>query len=370
MSNTNGLPAAGDKLPYRKNACLLNKQILSTMIILAMLLVFIFGQARTWRQLSWSVFWNNCRDVSLLDAFAAIVMTYIGFLTRAVRWKVFLRPMKQVSSMRLLGPTIIGFTGLALLGRVGELIRPYMIARNEDLRFSSQIAVLAVERVFDSIAVGTLIAAFLAFSPELKSLPYLAQFRRAVVVLVALTTVFACALLLLASRRQSFSNVLYRTLSPLSPRLAQRASHQFQLFGAELNLIRDARSLAQIIILSLATWFVSGLSQYATVYALSSARQITIGGGMLLLGLGVLGSLVQIPGGGSQQLVTMAALVRMFGLRPELAITCTILGWFTIFMAPVPTGLFLLRHEGLRLHKLSEKTQQSAAVAESEKQPF
>ena len=44
---------------------------------------------------------------------------------------------------------MIGFTALALLGRPGELIRPYLIARHTNLSFASQVAVWAVERIFD-----------------------------------------------------------------------------------------------------------------------------------------------------------------------------------------------------------------------------
>jgi len=49
----------------------------------------------------------------------------------------------------LVPPTLIGFTGLALLGRPGEFIRPYLIARQAKVSFSSQIAVWTVERIFD-----------------------------------------------------------------------------------------------------------------------------------------------------------------------------------------------------------------------------
>ena len=98
-----------------------SKHTLVTITIIAVLLFLTFGQASTWRHFSWSVFWNNSRDVSLPYALAAIAMTYTGFVLRAMRWQVFLRPMKQVPGIRLLGPTIIGFTGLALLGRPGRI---------------------------------------------------------------------------------------------------------------------------------------------------------------------------------------------------------------------------------------------------------
>jgi uncharacterized protein (TIRG00374 family) len=338
-----------------------NSHTLAPVVIGAILVLLIVTQVSEWRHFSWAVFWKDARDMSLFYALAAIGMTYLGFVLRAMRWRVFLRPVKTVSVTQLLGPTLVGFTGLALLGRLGELIRPYMIARKGQLSVSSQIAALAVERVFDITAVAALIAFSLIFSPELQSLPYLANFRNGIVILVTLATLLALILILFARRGHTLSNTLQQRLTAVSRPLAQKVSQHFRVFSSELNIIRDAKSLTLIIILSLATWFVNGLSVLATVHAFTGARQITLGGGILLLGFTVLGSLVQIPGGGNQQLVTIAALVKMFSLRLELAITCSILGWFTIFMAPVPIGLILLRHEGFTLQNLSQKSRHPTA---------
>jgi uncharacterized protein (TIRG00374 family) len=251
---------------------------------------------------------------------------------------------------------------LALLGRPGEFIRPYMIARKERLSIRSQLAVLAVERIFDAVSAGVLIAAVLILSPDLRVLPYVAQFPKGIVILVSLATILALMLILLARHGQLLSHALQRVLSPVSTKFAQRASQHFRLFSSELKMIRDARSLAQIVILSIATWTLSGLSHLETMHAFAGARRITFGGAMLLLGFGILGSIVQLPGGGSQQLIAVTVMVKMFGLGAELAMSCTILGWLTIFMAPVPAGLALLRYEGSTLRGLSRESHQDAAT--------
>jgi len=71
-----------------------------------------------------------------------------------VRWKIFLRPSCPHASWKgLIAPQYVGFTGLALLGRPGEFIRPYLIAKKENTSFSSQVAIWLVERIFDMGAV-------------------------------------------------------------------------------------------------------------------------------------------------------------------------------------------------------------------------
>ena len=77
---------------------------------------------------------------------------------------------REVSAVALIPPTLIGFTGLALLGRPGELIRPYLIARRTNLTFSSQLAVWAVERIFD-IGGFTVLLVLAIFLPTESAIP-------------------------------------------------------------------------------------------------------------------------------------------------------------------------------------------------------
>ena len=116
---------------------------------IVILAVLFYLQFRTWRDFDWSRFMGEVHHIRWMHIIHAIALIYLAYGMRAIRWKIFLRPVKRTSSLKMVAPTLIGFTGLALLGRPGELIRPYLIARREQLSFSSQLAVWAVERIFD-----------------------------------------------------------------------------------------------------------------------------------------------------------------------------------------------------------------------------
>ena len=45
---------------------------------------------------------------------------------------------------------MIGFTAVALIGRVADPVRPYLVAKKTGLPLSNQIAVYIVERLFDA----------------------------------------------------------------------------------------------------------------------------------------------------------------------------------------------------------------------------
>src|SRR6202022_3061198 len=95
---------------------------------------------------------------------------YISCFFRGVRWKIFFWPgRKDASILGLVPPTMIGFTGLALLGRAGELIRPYLIARRLNLPFASQVAVWTVERIFDVGGFTSLLVAAIFLPSKLRT---------------------------------------------------------------------------------------------------------------------------------------------------------------------------------------------------------
>src|SRR5256885_9748498 len=133
------------------------RQALIYFLIAAVLLALIYFQVRTWRHFDWGVFFAKTRQANWAMVALSIGLIYIDYYLRAVRWAIFLRPVKEVSAADLTAAQFIGFTGLALLGRPGELIRPYIIARKQGLNVPSQLAVWTVERIFDAGAFGTLL---------------------------------------------------------------------------------------------------------------------------------------------------------------------------------------------------------------------
>jgi glycosyltransferase 2 family protein len=223
-----------------------------TLAVAAVLAVLVYLQFRAWKEFDWALMFSQVRRAEPLRLLAAVLLIYVTYFLRAVRWMIFLRPVKAVPSRRLLAPTIIGFTGLALLGRPGELLRPYLIARKEGLPVSSQIAVWTVERIFDVGAVALLLAA-VVFSGALASIPF---FQRSPAALVRLHQfaylmvggVAAGALLALAVRRHGarLAAALEKSLAFLSPRFAHHVANRLEAFGEGLNTIHPLPSFLEV----------------------------------------------------------------------------------------------------------------------------
>jgi len=134
------------------------KRILASVVVFLILAILVYLQYRHWRSFDWGTFWSQLHRIKKIHVLHAIALVYAAYVLRALRWKIFLKPVRpKVKTFDLVAPMMIGFTGLALLGRAGEFIRPYLVARRADLSFSSQLGVWAVERVFDVGAFAVLI---------------------------------------------------------------------------------------------------------------------------------------------------------------------------------------------------------------------
>jgi glycosyltransferase 2 family protein len=112
------------------------KRIVASAVVFVILAALVYLQYRHWQTFDWGTFWAQTGRIKKIHVLHAIALIYIGYVLRALRWKIFLKPVRpQVKVVDLVSPTLIGFTGLALLGRAGEFIRPYLIARRTDLAF-------------------------------------------------------------------------------------------------------------------------------------------------------------------------------------------------------------------------------------------
>ena len=172
-------PAIG-VLPFNMD----RKRILLYTLAFVAFAVLVYMQFRTWRNFDWATFWSESGKLGkpphIYHLLHAVALIYLAYAMRALRWKIFLRPVRpQASSWKLIAPTIVGFTGLALLGRPGELIRPYLIARRRGPDVFLPVGGLGggADLRYWSFHHPAGLAAFFATAP--KRLPYTRSFQEA-----------------------------------------------------------------------------------------------------------------------------------------------------------------------------------------------
>ena len=341
------------------------KRILLYALAFVAFAALVYMQFRTWRNFDWTTFWRESGNLGkpphIYHLFHAVTLIYVAYAMRAVRWKIFLRPVRpKASSWKLVAPTIIGFTGLALLGRPGELIRPYLIARREDLTFSSQLAVWAVERIFDigAFTVLLVVASFFAIAP--KRLPYNSVFQKAGLTFLALSIGLTIGAVVVSRVGEALANWVERRFAHVAANLGHRVAMRIREFRGGLDTIHDVWSFAMLAVVSLVMWATIAVAYKEVTHAYhADALEIPQSQVLLLMGSSMVGSIIQLPGvGGGSQLATIAALEHIFDVPRELAASCGIMLWLVTFIAVIPVGLLLAHRERLSLRKLSEESHQ------------
>jgi glycosyltransferase 2 family protein len=338
------------------------KRILASLVVFLILAVLFYLQYRHWQSFDWGTFWAETHRINKWHVVHGIALIYIGYILRAIRWKIFLQPVRpKVKTTELIAPTLIGFTGLALLGRAGEFIRPYLIARRTNLPFSSQLAAWAVERIFDIGAFTVLMILAIFLPSALPAIPhpeYYFRFREGGFVLIALVAALAVGAVVVRRSGEAVASWVEQKFGHLSANLGHRLAQKIREFGAGLNTIHSPLSMVWLILVSVGMWYMIALSYQEVTHSYDVASlEIPVSQVLILMGASMLGSMLQLPAvGGGSQMATIAALSSVFDVSPEMAASCGILLWLVTFAAVVPLGLTLAHHERLSLRKLSEES--------------
>jgi len=344
------------------------KRIIVSAVVVTALAGLVYMQFREWRHFDWSVFWEYTAGARTLYLLSAVGLIYATYLLRAVRWAVFLRPVRRARARDMIAPTLIGFTGLALLGRPGEFARPYLIARREGLTMSSQVAVWAVERIFD-IGSFTVLMTIDIFTMDFRRYPVLEHYRHdflfAGVVLIGLVAVLAGGAYVVRRNAAGVARWVHQRFAGWAPSFAHHAEQKVCAFSEGLNTIHDLGSFVQLTGLSLLIWFLIAVTYRQVMHAYPSPlREMTVSNVVLIIGFSMVGSLVQLPAiGGGMQAATIGGMSHYFGVPGEMAASCGIMLWLTCFMVVIPVGLILAHREHVSFTKIS---QESAGEQEAE----
>ena len=134
-------------VPWNGERLKKNQLILGLVMLAALVALVVWGRDRI--HFDFAVFRDQLALADWRRILIALGCIYLCYVFRSVRWALLLRPNQKVPPLSLLGTQVIGFTAVALIGRVADPVRPYLVARKTGLPLSLQIAVYIVERMFD-----------------------------------------------------------------------------------------------------------------------------------------------------------------------------------------------------------------------------
>ncbi len=224
------------------------------------------------------------RKINYLWLAPAILLVLVAFAIRALRWQIILATSNRVSFSQALHPLMIGFMlNLILPGRVGEIARPMILQKKENIPFSVGLATVAAERLFDMLTLLGLLALVMTsvdIDPSLSitygdyqlsssTLDAVARAMGKIIIML----VIGIFLLRFSKTRNLLLNFIAFVPKPFfrlsegigqsvekffSQPLAKIIQHMFTVF----SIVNDPAKLFICLFLSIFAWLVHGMSYY------------------------------------------------------------------------------------------------------------
>lgn len=322
--------------------------------VLAAMVWFIWTQARG---LNWGLFTRTLAQTNWAWLGVAGALSWCTYLVRAIRWRVLIRHLKpHIGLWNLFSGTAIGFTAIVLLGRPGEMVRPYVIGLKERLSFSSQLAALVVERMFD-LLMALLIFGFALSQVDSTGIQAGARLRWVLatggyaaggVALLCFGVFIALRQLGEASERRVMAAA---AILPDSAR--DLLGRVMSAFMQGVQSTKDWGAVAGALGYSALEWALIVGANVCFFKASPITTGYSLLDSLIFVGFVSFGNVVQIPGvGGGVQIVTVLVLTELFGVTVEPAMGVATLFWIATFVVIVPFGLVLAFQDGIRWGKL------------------
>lgn len=225
----------------------------------------------------------------ILAAFAVLVAVH--FL-RVVRWEPLVRPLAQFDFWTLNRVGAISFLALFVFPlRLGELARPYLIARSGKLRKSAALGTIAVERVMDGLMMALLLALVLFFLPKRDEATYLSL--EAGAWLAAAVFAGALGLLVVAWLNKALAvKVVQKCVGWASPKLAERLSGMMGAFIDGLRAMPSMRDFVRFLYLTMVYWGINGFYFYFMLRAFGLDSVMDLAGAYAMMAAVAVGMMI------------------------------------------------------------------------------
>ncbi|MGH9320388.1 MAG: lysylphosphatidylglycerol synthase transmembrane domain-containing protein [Vicinamibacteria bacterium] len=283
---------------------------------------------------------------------AALIATMGTYFIRALRWQGLLSPLGHAGLVNCFSTTVIGFMMNFLAGRLGEIARPYLLARREGFSASGAFATILVERVLDLVTVVFFVAFWLiARPPRAAGEDVMSSLELGGAIGLALAVVTFASMYFFA-RYPERSMVIARRFTRLLPQwLEAKAVSFLQMFRSGLGVLVDRAGLARAGVLSVALWLAVCLAFWFTARAFGV--RFHFGDTFLVIGFLTVGVAVPTPGAiGGYHYMAALALTTLFGTGASLAAAVALAAHAISFLPVTILGILLFAKAGLSVSEI------------------
>ena len=288
----------------------------------------------------------------------AVLIYFIAFGFRSLRWRYLLLHLKAISPWRLYSIISIGYLANNILPmRLGEVVRAHFVGEKEGISKASGLATIGVERVLDGLTLLLLAGVMWPFLPWTDVLKTdtgdLKIWWVALSIALALAFVAAFVLLVILATSPGLGRTLAHLLSSLMPvRLRPKVEGLINLMLEGLGALRSPRRLIAMLVLSIPVW----LAEAALYYLIAISFDLDVGFHVILLVTATSNLATAVPssigGIGPFEVVAKATLVA-FGVGTAAAAYAFFVHILALWLPVNILGMFFLWRENLSIAQLA-----------------
>lgn len=289
--------------------------------------------------------WQEMLAADYVWLVPGITTYFVAVWARTWRWDYMLRPLKRIPVRRLFPIVVIGYMGNNVYPlRAGEVLRSYVLQRQEEVPMSASLATVIVERVFDGLVMLLFVFVALPFAPTPGS-------AERWLVTIASAAFFAALLLffmLAAMPERALRIVTFLTTWPVSlpETYSRRIVELAQRFLFGLESLRQFRNVLMIFLTSVVIWLLETVKYWFVMQAFPF--EVSFFALMLMNGIvNLFTTLPSAPGYiGTFDKPGIDVLVR-YGVTPKVATAYTLVLHAALWLPVTLLGVFYMVRSGL-----------------------
>ncbi len=276
------------------------------------------------------------------------VIVYFGAVwARTWRWHYLLRPIKTIPLGQLFPVVCIGYFGNNVYpARAGEVIRAFVLRRNEGVSVSASLATIIIERVFD----GLVMLLFVFFALPFVGANAIPPSYRGLVVLASLLFLGALGVFFWMVFDQERVTRFYHFLADrlVPARFRGPLDGFYYRFIEGLHSLKRPRDVMMIFWTSAVIWLTETVKYWFVLHAFGLEGQVSFIGLMLMNGIVNLATTLPSAPGYIGTFEVGKNVLAALGVEENLAFGYTIVLHAALWFPITALGAFFMWREGVK----------------------
>ncbi len=284
----------------------------------------------------------------------AILILMFSHYLRALRWQLFLAPIKTIHSACLFSALVIGYAANTFVpAHMGEILRAFVLGKRHNIYASTTLASIVLERIVDvlSLILVMVLVIFIHPFPDWVVQSGLIMFISSICLFIALI-----GLKLSENKTLRLIHILFK---PLPEKIGYIIHSLIVHFLSGVMPLKSFWHYFYVASLSVAIWFCYALVNYICLQAFHFEEIYNLAWyvGMVVLVFTTISIVVPTSPGyvGTYHYLCQISLV-MFGVSPTEALSYASISHAINVLPVTLVGLILANYEGVAIYRTASES--------------